>query len=207
MKKKVLSLNADGKLVLIGSNGKVENFSRKRNAFAFMVIDCSQSMSGHNMSQAKKGAIEFAENAIKKGYAVGLIKFDFTAQLVCEPAADTNILRQQVGGLIADGPTNMADGIKCATEWLHHRDGDRVIVLVTDGMPFVDDTPDDTNTLNAAQQAKDKGIEIITIGTDDANKDFLNKIASRSELSAIVSRDQLGQSIVSAAKLLPGPCE
>jgi hypothetical protein len=45
---------------------------------------------------------------------------------------------------------------------------------------------------------------VITIGTDDADKDFLSRLASRAELSVKVSRDQLGQSIASAVKMLPG---
>jgi len=54
-------------------------------------------------------------------------------------------------------------------------------------------------------RAKERGIEIIAIGTDDADKDFLSRLASRSDLMVKVSRELLGQSIASAAKMLPGP--
>lgn len=38
-----------------------------------IVIDCSSSMEDSKLTQAKKGAIEFAHNAFVKGYFVGLI--------------------------------------------------------------------------------------------------------------------------------------
>jgi len=56
-----------------------------------------------------------------------------------------------------------------------------------------------------AGEAKNAGIEIITIGTDDADEEFLRLLASRKELATKVIREQLGQAIADAAKMLPAP--
>ena len=42
-----------------------------------------------------------------------------------------------------------------------------------------------------------------TIGTDDADRDFLGKLASKTELSVKVLSDRLKQGITSMAKMLP----
>jgi Ca-activated chloride channel family protein len=73
----------------------------------------------------------------------------------------------------------------------------RTLVVVTDGIP--DNPP---SVLDIAARAKASGVEIIAIGTDDADKDFLDKLASRSDLSVKASREMLAQSIASAAKML-----
>ena len=96
------------------------------------------------------------------------------------------------------GSTNMTDAIKMAFEKLVNRKGMSAMVIVTDGMP---DNP--TSAIEAAQKAKEKGIKIIAIGTDDAEQEFLKELASETELSVRVARDKLERIISSAAKLLP----
>jgi Mg-chelatase subunit ChlD len=199
MPKKILSLGSEGKLVLKGPDGRIEDIPHPCRAYAFLVIDCSGSMEDGKLAQAKKGSLEFAEDAIKKGYSTGLIKFDSMAELLCKPEKEIKSLSHHVKGLMTGGSTNMAHGIQIAMESLSHTNGVRVMVVVTDGMP-----DDAIAALDAARQAKEKGIDVITIGTDDADKDFLSRLASRAELSVKVSRDQLGQSIASAVKMLPG---
>jgi hypothetical protein len=57
-------------------------------------------------------------------------------------------------------------------------------------------------SLAVAQRLKTFGTEILTIGTDDADKAFLKELASRSDLSVKVASDKLGQAISDASKLL-----
>ena len=202
MGKKILSLGSEGKLVLKSPDGMVEDIARPRNASAYLLVDCSSSMEGTKLAQAQEGSMEFAKGAVTKGYSVGLIQFASEAKLLQEPTRGISALYPHVEKLMANGSTNMTDGIKMAIERLGTIDGLRAIVVVTDGMP-----DDPKTTLNTVQQAKERGIDVIAIGTDDADRDFLNKLASRADLAAKVSRDKLGQSIASAAKLLPGKRE
>lgn len=198
MHKKVLSLGSGGKLVLKSPDGKVEQLHRPKDAFTYLVIDCSYSMEGSKISQAKRGAIEFALGALAKSYSVGLIKFTSEAELICDTSREISTLRTLIEPLALGSSTNMAEGIRLATAKLSSKNGLRSMVIVTDGVPDNKEA-----ALNAAQRAKEMGIDIIAIGTDDADKDFLSKLTSRAELADKVTISQLGQSIASAARLLP----
>jgi len=169
--------------------------------FVYLVIDCSGSMSAYDkLKQAKERAVDFATEAKSKGYSVGLIKFDDIASHICEPQKEISILEQDLRELDAGGTTNMGDAIRLAGRSLKNRGGTLAMLIVTDGMPNSQE-----DALVAAREAKKEGIDIIAIGTDDANFAFLKKIASRAELATKVSRAQLGQAIAEAAKMLPGP--
>jgi hypothetical protein len=57
-------------------------------------------------------------------------------------------------------------------------------------------------SLAVAQRLKSSGTEILTIGTDDANQDFLKQLASRSDLSIKVASADLAQTISDTSRLL-----
>lgn len=127
------------------------------NSWMYLAIDCSASMAGTKLSQAKRGAIDFFPEAREKGYAVGLVSFDTHSTHICEPQRDLDVIRRYLEKLGQDISTDMADGI-----------------------------------------------DIISIGTDDADREFLERLATRSDLSVIVPSDTLGQGIASSARMLPG---
>ena len=60
---------------------------------------------------------------------------------------------------------------------------------------------EEVNRLKARLRAQ--GIDIIAFGTDDADRAFLEKIASRSDLAVKVSSAQLESGIAGAARMLP----
>jgi len=166
----------------------------------YMVLDCSGSMAGYKIGQAKRGVVDFAKDAVRKKYLVGLIKFDTNATHLSEPTQEIGALESHMRGLAASGTTNMARAIRMAHESLRRLTGSRVMVIATDGQP---DNVEDS--LDAGKSAKRDGIEIITIGTDDAVQEFLKKLASRSDLGTKVSSDMFAKAISSAHLFLPGP--
>lgn len=153
---------------------------------------------GNKMNQAKRGASGFADESQRKGYSVGLIQFSSRAEHISEPQKELVSLNAAIERMAAGGSTNMAAALNMATEKFADRNGEKIICLVTDGMPDSRDA-----ALEAANRAKREYIDIMTIGTDDADRQFLEEIATRKELSAKVSREQLAQGMVSMAKLLP----
>ncbi|MDN3515007.1 MAG: VWA domain-containing protein [Candidatus Brocadia sp.] len=172
---------------------------RRSGRIVYLLMDCSGSMAeGNKIVQAKKGAIGFAEEAQRKEYSVGLIQFASHAEHVLEPQNEFTNLNTNVERLSAQGSTNMAAAIQIARDKLLDKAGEKVICIVTDGMP-----DDKKATLEAANEARTQGIEIMAIGTDDADKEFLEELATRKELSLKVLRDQLERGIVSMAKILP----
>jgi len=200
MNKNLLALNSSGQLVIKSPDGEIRNIARYTHklACAYLVIDCSSSMHGNNIAQAQKGAIEFAAEAIKKGYSIGIIKFADYASAICELSSELSAISNKLSELIPGGSTNMAEGIILSIEKMYSIKGLRSIVIVTDGFPN-----NQSDALDAAKNAKETGIEIITIGTDDADKDFLAKLASNQSMSMKVSRELLSKSIASAVLMLP----
>jgi molecular chaperone DnaK len=201
---------SDGNLIirpskpkLSGDSGQVSirpgrPFSISLEGYVYLVVDCSGSMAGNKLEQAKKGAQNFARDALSKGYSIGLIRFDSGASIVCVPIKDISKLKKSLEALEAGDSTNMTSAIQMAHHKLKINTGARAMVIVTDGMP---DNPE--SSLQAGESAKKDGIDIIAIGTDDANRAFLEKIASRAELGKKVTRDEFSQAITESSRMLP----
>lgn len=198
MAKKLLGLSQEGRLVVKLPGGVEEPVPTRQRGSAFLLIDCSDSMGGSKLSEAKQGASAFALDAQRKHYLVGLISFASNANLVCRPAESPSTLSSAIAALDTDGSTNMADAIKLAKEELQSVGGARAIVIATDGMP-----DDKIATLRAADEAIASGIDIIAIGTGDADQEFLGRVASRSDLAVMVQAAQLKAGIGGAVNLLP----
>jgi Mg-chelatase subunit ChlD len=186
----------------IRHEGKPTTGSANIPGHVYLNIDCSASMYGYKLQQAKKGAHNFAKDALTKNYLTGIIKFDSSATLIFEPCNDLSLIETRLNTLEVGKTTNMKDAIYLSCNLLKGLSGPKVIVIVTDGMP--NSPGDPLSSLNAGDFAKSQQIDIIAIGTDDADHTFLKKIASRSELGIKVSSEKLEQSITSSVKLLPG---
>jgi Mg-chelatase subunit ChlD len=188
-----LSEKDNGITILAGRMSSIQGY-------VYLVIDCSGSMDGEKLDSVKKGAANFALDAKIKSYFVGLIKFDSNATHLVEPQSNLSEIYDQLESMDTNGSTNMTDAISMATEKLKIKDGARIMIIATDGMP-----DNKESAIEAAQLAKKKGVEIIAIGTDDADADFLKKIASTDTLGIKVSNNQLGQALASTVKALKSP--
>jgi len=172
--------------------------------YVYLLVDSSASMrKGAKAKQAQKGAIKFARNALDQGYYTGLIQFDTSPTLVCEPGGDIKALEKAVSAMKPNRSTHMAKAIKLAHSLLSGRPGARVMVIVTDGLPNGEGDPQ--ASILAAEDARRDGIFIIAIGTDDANSDFLKRLASRFDLGIKINRSQLASAIVDSSRMLPPP--
>lgn len=198
MVKKMLGLGSDGRLVLKLPGGQVQSIPEPERAFAYLLVDCSSSMAGFNISQAKEGALAFAEKAVKQHYLVGLIRFADSAEILSQPQDGLAVLGSRLHRLDASGGTNMSDALDLATRELIAISGVRAIVIATDGAPNSKES-----TITAAKRAKAAGIDIIAIGTEDADHDFLSTLVTRSDLAVKVTAEHLRRGIADATKLLP----
>ncbi|MFQ6026984.1 MAG: VWA domain-containing protein [Dehalococcoidia bacterium] len=198
----------DGRVALAGGGieirrmGKPVGGTLRQVGSVYLVIDCSSSMGGDKIAQAKKGSLDFAEQALSKRYAVGMIKFASGATHICDPQEKLSQVQQTLRSLEANGSTDMAAGIGLARVKLGGKLAPLAMVVITDGMP-----DDQEAALREAENAKRAGIDIITVGTDDADRSFLRKLASRNDLVVVVENVQLGRGITAAAGLLPGEPE
>jgi Mg-chelatase subunit ChlD len=166
----------------------------------FLLLDCSESMAGSKMLQAQEGAADFAKGAIAQNYAVGIIRFSGEATLATRPTKFLQPTVEVLQTLTSSGSTNMTEALDLALSHLEKIPGCRVVVLVTDGQP-----DDPTTALAAAQRVAAAGIQIMTIGTDDADLAFLARLATAHELAVKVDQRQLREGIASAIRMLPSP--
>jgi Mg-chelatase subunit ChlD len=199
MTKNILALNNDGQLILKSANGVQQLRKKSIDGWVILAIDCSSSMRGSKLEQAKQGILSFAEQASQKCYSVGLVRFSSHAELICTPSPSICSLPGVVQGLAAGGSTDIARAITLASDTLCNRHGSRSIVLVSDGEP---DSRDDA--LEASRNAKQASIEIIAIGVDGADLEFLRLLATRSDLATHVTSNELRTAISASARLLRG---
>jgi Mg-chelatase subunit ChlD len=162
----------------------------------YLLMDCSSSMDGDPLEQAKEGALQFADDARERGYRVGLIRFADSANALHNP--DTGFTNA-IYSLSAYGTTNLAAALELGIEQLvREAAGQKVMCVVTDGMP-----DSERKALAQARRAAQNGISIMVIGTSGADRAFLAKLATTSGLSNYVSQDKLQQGITDMARLLP----
>lgn len=162
------------------------------------VLDSSGSMAENaKMDEAKSGLLDLATKCADGGFAVGLVQFGSMARLALPVQPMSLALRSALSEIHADGGTDMAAGIDLAANTLPRGGGRRVMLVVSDGLPDSADA-----ALAAASRAKAAGIEIWTIGTSDADRDLLDRIASRKAASAFVPVAELRVAISRTADRL-----
>ena len=194
----LLTLNKEGRLSLKTSAGTEEIQQKGALQDVLLLLDTSGSMAGNKIEQAKQGAIDFARSANLRGCATALAVFGNKAAMVCDPTVDSTTFARKVDRLdvgIVGQTTNLTAGLHLAGKFQKLN----AVVVVTDGQA---DSPD--TALTAAAALKKRGIDILCIGTDDADRSFLAKLATRSDLAIHVEANNLRSSIGQASDLLLG---
>lgn len=192
----LLRLDGEDRLCLKGTGANDELVETPVLRNALLLIDASGSMAGNKISQAKQGAVDFARSANARGFATGLAVFGDRAAMVCDPTFDSKTFQPKiarVGVGIVGSSTNLAAGLELANKFVHLNS----VVIVTDGQP-----DSQAAALRAADVLKARGIDILCIGTDDADKSFLAKLATRADLAMHVDPQNLSKSIEQSSQLL-----
>lgn len=201
MARKMLVMDSSGRPELILSGRRIP-FTQASTTIppgcVIMVVDCSSSMEGDSIEQARFGSEDLARQALEDGHEVGVVLFGSFAKTLVRPTKDREQVLSGIQGFKAHGSTNMTDGINSATNLLSDT-GFRTMIIVTDGMP-----DSRVDAIVAADEAKKRGISIVCVGTDNADKDFLKRIATSDCLARHVERKLLGTEIASAYRLLTG---
>ena len=143
-----------------------------------LVIDCSGSMGGGEIDDAKAAASRFLDN-IDLGSHVGLVSFGGTrVEIETYLTQDFDQLRQAIADIKTRGTTPMTQAIALTRKQvLVNNQNVNVLILLTDGSPDNKDT-----TLTEAELAKQQGIRIIAIGVGaGVNSDYLKQISSTPE--------------------------
>lgn len=163
----------------------------------YLLLDVSSSMAGSPLEEAQSAARAFLDKCDFTHMEVGLISFSNDAVLVAEATDNVRKIQAGIDRLDADGTTNLSDALALARERLSATDRERFIVILTDGYPDAGD-----QAIEEAGEAKDQGIQIVAIGTGDADQDYLRLIAGTDEGSIFARRGELVSTFGHIAKIL-----
>jgi tight adherence protein B len=141
-----------------------------------IVFDISGSARGEPLEAAKRGAISLVETIVPRGASVGLVPFASTPEVAVEPTDDVEALTAAIDGLEADGRTALYDAMILATELFEGRDGERSLVLFTDGGDNESTaTLDDAVSAAANVEARVLNVALIT---SEQDPDVLEALAA-----------------------------
>jgi len=139
-----------------------------------LIMDCSGSMYGANIDNAKKAALGFAHRTLQSpNRQIAVVAFP--GGVKSTPTADVDRLTWAIDALTPIGSTPMSEGLHEARNLLRPRAGvQRVFVVMTDGHP---DDPE--ATLKQIHDLRASGARVITVGVgDQVQRDFLSSLAS-----------------------------
>jgi uncharacterized repeat protein (TIGR01451 family) len=133
---------------------------------------------------AAKDAAKYFIDIMQENDQVGVVSFSNRGSLKrkltpLDGDINRNLIKDEIDGLRASGATAIGEGLEKAIDELDKNGREpftRVIVLLSDGVETENSDP-----LGKAQEAKDNGIIIFTIGFGEADEDLLKGIADKTE--------------------------
>lgn len=147
-----------------------------------LVIDTSGSMDEAaggvtKMEAALQAAQVFVDQLNLSSDKIAVVQFSWGASTSIGLNQSVEDTKNAIGGLSASGSTDLSSGLTEANslvEGLTDNDRTSVVIVISDGQP---NNPDSAR--EAANQLKDNGIRLVTIGLgDNRDADYLQSIAS-----------------------------
>jgi molecular chaperone DnaK len=159
------------------SNVTLEDLARGRPPMNIvLLVDCSGSMYGTNIQEARTAARSFADQTLGPNRQISVVAFP--GGVVCPLTADRERIFGAIENLSPIGSTPLAEGLLAAREMMKSRAGvQRVFVVLTDGHP---DDPE--AAMAEAHRIRTSGGRLVTVGVGNQVKpDFLKALASKPE--------------------------
>ena len=174
------NLEISTQTVLLSDTGKaIDDFSvtvnEVKDLSISLVLDRSGSMEGWNLAEAKQ-AIRHCISSMDEGIAFSLVTFNHTASLACALTDSSYLVMSMVDPVNANGGTNIVSGLTIAIDSLQQAKGERVIILLSDGM---DSNESKARIDNVTAEAATRNITTYTIGLEGCDEEYLRKIAER----------------------------
>jgi molecular chaperone DnaK (HSP70) len=163
----------------------------------YLLIDVSSSMIGQPLVEAQTAAREFLDRCDFTTMEVGLISFSSLVALQCAATSNARRLQAAIGRLEAEGSTNLTDALEMARGQLAATDRKRYIVMLTDGYPDAAES-----AVEQALAARKQGIEIVAIGTGEADREYLGRLASSERASIFARSGELVQTFGHIARMI-----
>jgi molecular chaperone DnaK len=141
-----------------------------------LLVDCSGSMYGTNIVEARAAARTFADQTLGPNRQISVVAFP--GGVVCPLTADRERIFGAIENLSPIGSTPLAEGLLAAREMMKSRAGvQRIFVVLTDGHP---DDPE--GAMAEAHRIRTSGGRLVSVGVGNQVKpDFLKALASKPE--------------------------
>ena len=140
---------------------KQEETSRSKPTAIDLLIDCSGSMRGESLTDAKQACYKMIQEIVDFSVnEVGVTAFSDSAKNICNITNDTQQLRTKINDMIAWGGTRMANGIeKSYSKIMESNKEEKIIILMTDGRP----NSGDTSEVVAAKIRREHNVRLVVI--------------------------------------------
>jgi tight adherence protein B len=167
-----------------------------------IAFDISGSMAGEPLEAAREAARTFVETIVPQGIEVGLVPFGTDAIVAVPPTTDLGELTAAIDAFDLAGNTALYDAIVVSAGLLEGREGERTIVLFTDGA----DTASAAELEDAVAASVAAGAPLLNVAliTPDQDPEVLDALADGTEgqLLAVDELDQLEAAFAQVAQSL-----
>ncbi len=175
-----------------------------------LLIDTSGSMRDQGkIEEVKRAASDYVEKQASTT-RLAVVRFSSEAEIVSPLGSTVSNHLNAINSFRADGATNMAEGLQQAAQALEADAGgkqSRTILLFTDGEPGSNLEPADVakpKTARAADEIRAGGIQIVAVGTNDADINFLTQLTGARNLVFATTAGQFSEAFQKADTAIRG---
>lgn len=160
-----------------------------------LLLDTSGSMSGTAIIEAKRACkILFKDMIDFSAHRLGFVTFDSYVRRLVPLTQNLQQLQNALKDVDAYGGTNLVDALQIADEDLNSSANKKVVIIVTDGLPF-----DENLVLQRADKMKSAGIRIVGIGAGPGiDEEFIKKVSSPNDAYKIDDMSKLRKTFETA---------
>ena len=173
----------------------------------YIALDVSGSMSGSSINAAEKAALKLCSGLDLTSTKVSLVLFANKHHMACYPSHNMKEISDCIKKACAfkyNYEKDLGWGTNGPLGYINNSLSDSAlnsekhfIVLLTDGEFF-----NANDEINNSTKLKNRGVEIITIGIEGADKNFLKKLATSDEGSMMANINQLQEAFSNIAQAI-----
>jgi len=172
--------------------------ARPQSRAVCLLLDCSGSMrKDAKLDEVKAAAARFASRQDLTRDRIAVVGFSSGSRIRTGPTQDLEKIEKGIDGLWEGGSTEMEIGLASALAQLADCEGERTILLFTDGMP-----DRRKKTLIQAKICRNNGVRIVAVGTGDADTRYLKRLTDDDSLVFRTSSGNFDSAFLEAEKAI-----
>lgn len=162
-----------------------------------LLIDCSGSMKGTKLTEAKRAAVNFVQRQDLARHRLSLVSFESSPHRMSDLSQSATDLMMAADKIADGGSTRIDLGLIEAADTLRGASEQKIILLFTDGMP-----DNQAAALSAAANVKAAGVRVVAVATDDADVSYLALLTGDKSLVFYTSSGQYEQGFLRAEQAI-----